>query len=99
MSRDTPGVVHLADLQRYVFSEEYTPQRTPTGAHELTFILPTGIVPLRKSVRWSHTDVRRCQGLCQSRQEACQEPVGSSGTLMTAVVFVTDVIIMMMMTW
>ncbi|CAD6593939.1 MAG: hypothetical protein ASARMPRED_008234 [Alectoria sarmentosa] len=38
MSRDGPGVVHLAELQRYVFTEEYNPQKTPTGAHELTFL-------------------------------------------------------------
>ncbi|KAF6239034.1 hypothetical protein HO173_002906 [Letharia columbiana] len=51
MSRDTPGVVHLADLQRYVFTEEYTPQRTPTGAHELTFILPTDAKDFVKAVK------------------------------------------------
>lgn len=38
MSRDSRRVVHLADLQRYVFTEEYNPQKTSTGAHELTFI-------------------------------------------------------------
>lgn len=42
MSRDSPRVVHIADLQRYIFTEEYNPQRTPEGAHELTFIEPAG---------------------------------------------------------
>lgn len=43
LSRDSPRVVHLADLQRYVFTEEYNPQKTPSGAHELTFISSAGI--------------------------------------------------------
>lgn len=38
LSRDSPRVVHLADLQRYIFTEAYNPQKTPSGAHELTFI-------------------------------------------------------------
>ncbi|KAL8654394.1 MAG: hypothetical protein Q9226_003460, partial [Calogaya cf. arnoldii] len=29
--------IHLADLQRYVFSDEYTPQLGPQGQHEIQF--------------------------------------------------------------
>ena len=43
LSRDSPRVVHLADLQRYIFTEEYNPQKTPSGAHELTFIGSAGM--------------------------------------------------------
>lgn len=52
MSRDSPRVVHLAELQRYVFTEEYNPQMTPTGAHELTFIGSTGIISSPEPVYW-----------------------------------------------
>lgn len=42
MSRDSSRVVRLAELQRYVFTDEYNPQMTPEGAHELTFIESNG---------------------------------------------------------
>lgn len=51
MSRDSPRVVHIADLQRYIFTEEYNPQRTPEGAHELTFIEPADAKEFVKSVK------------------------------------------------
>ena len=35
-------VVHLADLQRFVFTEDYRPQMAVEGQHELTFIDPEG---------------------------------------------------------
>ncbi|KAL8966945.1 MAG: hypothetical protein Q9197_005697, partial [Variospora fuerteventurae] len=31
-------IVHLADLQRYVFTTEYNPQLGPQGQHELRFM-------------------------------------------------------------
>ena len=43
MSRDSRRVVHLAELNRHVFTDEYLPQRTHTGAHELTFIHTSGM--------------------------------------------------------
>ena len=43
MSHDSPRVVHLAELNRHVFTDEYVPQRTQTGAHELTFIQTRGM--------------------------------------------------------
>ena len=33
----SPKTVYLADLQRYIFTEEYAPQLGPDGEHELTF--------------------------------------------------------------
>lgn len=33
----SPKTVYLADLQRYIFTEEYTPQLGPDGEHELRF--------------------------------------------------------------
>ncbi|KAG7001996.1 hypothetical protein G7Y79_00030g065290 [Physcia stellaris] len=33
----SPKTVHLADLQRYIFTEDYTPQLGPDGEHELRF--------------------------------------------------------------
>ena len=44
MSRVSPRVVHLAELNRHVFTDDYKPQRTHTGAHELTFIQTRGMV-------------------------------------------------------
>lgn len=38
LSRVSSRVVHLAELQRYVFTDDYNPQKTASGAHELTFI-------------------------------------------------------------
>ena len=43
MSRVSRRVVHLAELNRHVFTDEYVPQRTQTGAHELTFIHTSGM--------------------------------------------------------
>ena len=36
-------VIHLADLQRYIFHEEYKPQIAPSGEHELSFIKSSGM--------------------------------------------------------
>lgn len=36
--------VHLADLQRYVFSSEYNPQLGPGGEHELVFTKIEGML-------------------------------------------------------
>ena len=46
LSRDSPRVIHLADLQEYIFTEEYNPQRTSTGQFELTFIHTEGKAPI-----------------------------------------------------
>ena len=35
----------LADLQQFIFTTEYNPQRTSTGKAELTFIKNTGMRP------------------------------------------------------
>ena len=37
VSKPASQVIHLADLQRYVFVDEYTPQLGPEGQHELKF--------------------------------------------------------------
>lgn len=37
MSKFDQMTIHLADLQRYVFSSEYVPQLGPSGQHELAF--------------------------------------------------------------
>ena len=42
VSRDSKRVVLLADLERFIFTDEYSPQRTSTGESELTFILSSG---------------------------------------------------------
>ena len=44
MSRVSRRVVQLAELNRHVFTDEYVPQRTHTGAHELNFIHTSGMV-------------------------------------------------------
>ena len=33
----SPKTVYLAELQLYIFTDEYTPQLGPDGAHELKF--------------------------------------------------------------
>jgi hypothetical protein len=42
MKRASPKVVHLADLQRYIFTTEYNPQVSPGGKHELSFNKASG---------------------------------------------------------
>ncbi|KAG8525987.1 uncharacterized protein KY384_000749 [Bacidia gigantensis] len=37
LERVSPKVIHVADLYRYVFSEDYTPQTSPGGKAELVF--------------------------------------------------------------
>lgn len=37
-------IVHLADLQRYIFTDDYSPQVSPTGEHELTFVKSSGML-------------------------------------------------------
>lgn len=37
VAKPGPKVIHLADLQRFIFVDEYTPQLGPEGQHELTF--------------------------------------------------------------
>lgn len=37
MRKAGPKTIHLADLQRFVFAEAYTPQLGPQGQHELQF--------------------------------------------------------------
>lgn len=43
MSRAGSKTIHLADLQRYIFTTEYNPQTGPGGEHELTFVVSEGI--------------------------------------------------------
>ncbi|KAK3167224.1 hypothetical protein OEA41_010350 [Lepraria neglecta] len=45
MRRASSRVVHLADLQRFVFTEGYRPQMAVEGQHELTFVDPEGKIP------------------------------------------------------
>lgn len=40
-----PGAVVLADLQQFIFTTDYNPQRTSTGKAELAFIKTTGMTP------------------------------------------------------
>jgi len=35
-------VIHLRDLNRYVFAPDYTPQYGPGGEHELSFTTEDG---------------------------------------------------------
>ena len=37
MKRAGKRIVHLAELQRYVFTTAYVPQLSPDGVHELSF--------------------------------------------------------------
>lgn len=37
VAKPSAKVIHLADLQRFVFADAYTPQLGPAGQHELTF--------------------------------------------------------------
>ena len=41
---DNTRVVHLADLQQYIFSKDYNPPKTSSGNLELTFIRAEGKV-------------------------------------------------------
>ena len=43
-SRDIQRVVLLADIQQYIFTTDYVPQKTSSGAFKLTFIISSGIV-------------------------------------------------------
>ena len=52
MSRVGPRVIHLAELNRHVFTDEYVPQRTHTGAHELNFIQTRGMIVFLSSFFW-----------------------------------------------
>ena len=45
LSRDNPRVVHIVELQQYIFTEEYDPQKTTPGAFDLTFIMHRGTAP------------------------------------------------------
>lgn len=89
MSRDSSRVIHLAELNRCVFTEEYNPQRTHTGAHELTFIKRSGTIPLSLSLsfffRYFNTiymlmTKSRCQGIRLEYRDA--ERRGEEPTLM-----------------
>ncbi len=42
MRQVSSKVVHLADLQRYIFTTDYTPQVAPGGKHELCFDQSSG---------------------------------------------------------
>lgn len=97
MSRDSRRVVHLADLQRYVFTEDYNPQKTPAGAHEFTFIESSGTVSSLKNMYLLDADVSRCQGVCEGHKGACQERKGSSETLTTTII-IMDTMTMIRMT-
>ena len=59
MSRDSRRVVHLAELNRHVFTDEYLPQRTHTGAHELTFIHTSGMFFILRFLLWRRE--KRCK--------------------------------------
>ena len=58
--RDSPKVFHLADLQQYIFSEDYIPERTLKGQFVLTFI---GSAGKHQSLLASYLDTNtiRCQ--------------------------------------
>ena len=43
MSQHGSRVVRLAELNRHIFTDEYVPQTTSTGEHELTFIQTSGM--------------------------------------------------------
>lgn len=45
LSRDSPRVVHIVELQPYILTEEYDPQKTTPGAFDLTFIMHRGTAP------------------------------------------------------
>lgn len=40
--RDGPGVVILADLQHFIFTTDYSPQKLSTGEFVLHFAIPSG---------------------------------------------------------
>ena len=42
MSRPSKKVLHLADLQRFIFTDDYNSQVAATGEHELTFVTSEG---------------------------------------------------------
>ena len=42
VTKPSSKVIHLADLQRFIFVDEYTPQLGPEGQHELTFTKKDG---------------------------------------------------------
>ena len=42
-SRDSERVVHLAELEHFIFSDDYNPPTTSKDAFELTFITTRGI--------------------------------------------------------
>ncbi len=62
MKQVSSKVVHLADLQRYIFTTEYYPQLSPGGKHELSFIDSGGNIPFL-FIAWLGTDLNRCKGV------------------------------------
>jgi hypothetical protein len=42
--RPEPHKVHMGDLDRYVFTDDYIPQLAPSGAHEIYFKHPQGML-------------------------------------------------------
>ena len=49
--RYSPKTVYLADLQRYIFTDEYTPQLGPEGEHEIRFKISEGLFCNSTAVR------------------------------------------------
>lgn len=49
MSRGS-RVIWLADLQQHIFTKEYKPQMTATGAYELNFVESSGTAPPLRSI-------------------------------------------------
>ena len=43
VSRVSARVVHVAELEQFIFTNDYSPQRTSTGGSELIFIERLGI--------------------------------------------------------
>ena len=63
LSHDSPRVVYLADLQQYIFTEEYYPQRTLSGHFELAFIGSEGKAPILVRLI-VYADSIRCYKFC-----------------------------------
>ena len=46
VTKSAPKVIELRELQRYVFTDDYTPQISARGGCELRFLQKKGMTPL-----------------------------------------------------
>ena len=64
LSRVSPRMIHLADLQKYIFTTEYSSPRTSAGIFQLSFIHTEGKAPILVRLI-VYADSIRCYKFCK----------------------------------